>query len=255
MGQRKRMNFRDELRVFYDRFGLMSPYAPAAAGQPAPESGNNVLYTGEEIALLYRLGMLRMRDDYCRFNNLMVRCMPVRLGLLHRSPVHPDQQAPDDYVGYLVGCILTNNTELPRATLWYALTHLGFMNNVKPGSFKHPDGRINWESTVFRQPHVLLLLLWACGFPSFLYLPLVLVGVVRILIASRGKPEADDRWILPWLFIQAAKKKSWLCRLAAPVWERRVMEAYPDLGMKSPVNDYFGGRTPPHPFTKYWPKV
>ncbi len=246
------MILREEIKLFTDADGLISPYNLERPGETTNASGNGVLYTGEYIALLKRLGELNELDSITFFQT-MLKCMPHAIGLLHRSPTHPDQQGPDDYVGFFVGCYVTGNKELAQSVINYGWDHYGFFNNENPGSYYHKDGRFNWSALLIRQPQLICLAYWAAGKePNIIF---IIYVMFVILFAGRNKPVGDvDSRLLSWLLIQVAIENSRLCLWAAKLWTNRLLKTYPN-GMKDVANIAFGNRNPEHPFAKYWPKV
>ena len=158
-------NLLKEIALFTDADGLVSPYNLERPGETSNASGNGVLYTGELMALLNRHGELNTVENIL-FRLAMLKCMPVERGLLHRSPTHPDQQGPDDYVGFFVGCHVTGNSDLVQSVIDYGWKHYGFFNNANPGSFYHKDGRFNSSAFLIRQVPLVGLAYSAAGKPK-----------------------------------------------------------------------------------------
>jgi hypothetical protein len=229
---------RDEIKPYTDELGLISP----VAGQ---ESGNGLLYLAEYIVIQY-LSKELSNDDYDHFTAALIACEK-EPGRLDRG-VSPDQEGPDDYLGVLVAAYITVCPDVAEDIIDYGWKHFGFFNNEQPGTFTHKDGRFNWSAFLARRLELVCLAYWVAQKRPIL--PLVIYTALYIFFNSRNTDlmDASPRFI-GWMLIQVAKQKSWLCKLATKIWERRLMKDY-KAGMKTVSAVYFGAE---HPFTKYIP--
>lgn len=242
------MSLKEDIKAYTDADGLVAPRLVNPGETNA--SGNGVLYLGEYMAILSRIGELTMSDKI-KFHDIITSCMPVSRGLLHRSPTHEGQEGPDDYVGLLVGCAITKNVQIAQWVIDFGWKHYGFFNNEVPGTFKRKDGSFNWSAFLVRQPQLIALAYWAAGRQPIL--PLRIYTAFSIALAGRGKPVGDtDSRTLAWMLCQVAASKSWICSIAAKIFEKRLKKDYPVSGMKGASQIYFGAD---HPFSKYWPEV
>ena len=247
------MSLRSEIIPYLDGNSLVCPNIPG----PGTLSGsdNGPCFTSEYYILLEKNGMLGDQDkkDYAA---LMLKCINPE-GMLCRVPVgqNDGQEQVDDYQALMAGCFHMDNTAIPRTILWSMIKHLGFMDNVNPGSKK------NWASFMFRFPQLIASTITA-AFPSlwnpvhiairFLTLPLYIFSALVIALACIGTPinSADPRR-LAWHLIQVLKYRSVLCFLASLIWYKRLHKDYGPNGMIGVAMQYY--HVPEvHPFTKYF---
>lgn len=233
------MSLKQDIIPYIDTNGLVGP----AKGQG---SNNGVMYSSEFIIMLIRNGEAAP-SDIDHYIERISACMKTP-GLLMRSPQNAGgQEGPDDYYGLAAAIDEINSKNLEPAAMYlaystclYAINHLGCLNNEFPNTFQ-------WSSFLVRQPQLDAVMLWAAGLPVGPILRLY--TAISILFAAKGLPINDtDPRRLSWLVVQVASRHSWICRMAAKVWYRRLHKDYPD-GMKGVAALYYESG---HPFSKYW---
>lgn len=232
------MGLRDEIESYRDMDGLVAPKRTFPGQRNA--SGNGILYTAEYFLLLDLRGELLHPKDPADFMAVLLSCQN-EPGLFNRSPVHPDQEAPDDYLGLVLA---SEVLRLPYAMdIWaYGDRNHFVYNNVRPGKF-------TWTAWFGRMPQVVAHFQWCAGFTPALWRRLWWCGAVATA-GFRGKG-GEDAWILSWLLTRIIEREhvgDSLERMAIKIWRWRLKRAYPG-GMKGVFSRYFG---PEHPIAKYW---
>lgn len=229
---------RDEIEVNYiDAYGLVSPH-PCAKTDHA--SNNGVMYASEYYAILALSRKLALQD--CEdFETKMSACL-VKPGLLKRSPDNTrDQEAPDDYYGYLAGCHFTGNTHLALDVLHHGWANFGSFDNVNPGKF-------SFKTMLWRQPQLMAMTYAAADKRVPVLLAIIAAAVIATSCSKRPPSDTDGRR-LSWLLLSVMREKSWLCKQASKIWMKRLYKDYNGRGMKAVAELYYGKD---HPFSKYW---
>lgn len=242
------MSLRNDIKPYLDPNGLVTvnPYKT-----PDDSTGNGVLYLSEFVTICELTGEIDIVDDLdSDYHAAIQRCMPVAYGLLHRSPTHQDQIGPDDYIGMFVGAWATRKPYLAEATITYALSHFGFLNNEVPGTYRKRDGRFNWSAFLVRQPQLIAAAYWAADKKAPIFTTLWTAATIALAGFRTDLGNTDSR-ILAWMLSRMAREKSWLCKKATKVFERRLLRDY-ENGMKDIFTKYFNKE---HPLAKYVPKV
>lgn len=231
------MSLRDEIQPYLDRYDLVAPYKcdPTKQG-----SDNGPMFTSEYYIMLAKSGGINHHDPIW-YLRLIGFCMDQ--GLLCRAPADLDQEGPDDYYGVFAALVVLNEPTLGNALLNSIMSHKGFLNNH--------DGTRTWQSFLIRQPQLLAAAYAAADRAPVWSWPLYWYAAAVIATSCIGvSTEQADPRRLSWLLIQAVSPKSWLCRMAAKLWYRRLYKDYPD-GMKGVARNYYQ-TYPMHPFIKYW---
>lgn len=231
------MSLKQDIQPYIDCEGMISPSIP----QPGiPGSNNGLMYTSEYIIMLMRNDEANQDDVSYYRNKLELFCKEP--GLLGRHPHGAgDQEGPDDYLG-VAAALIELGTEIDEkmamSVIKYGFKHIGIMNNVCPGKF-------SWSSFLGRQLQLPAAYFNAAGFPI---LVLNTYCAFSILLSCWRVPTNNcDARRLGWLLIQCTRK-SFICRMAAKVWYKRLYNDYP-TGMKGVAAQYY---VPGHPFAKYW---
>jgi len=227
------MSLKDEIVPYLDQYGLVQPRLNTG-------SNNGVLYLSEYFVILNRLGQATLVDQM-NYKAIIESCFKVP-GLLMRNPINAGgQEAPDDNFGVASAASFLQDKSLAQDTLTYGYKHYGAFNNV--------DGTWTDQAFLWRQLQLYSAYVWAAGktplFPFRFYTAMV------ILYASLPTPTSNtDARALAWLLIQVAAPKSWMCRMAAKLWKRRLFKDYLN-GMTDVAVMQFGAD---HPLAKYWPE-
>lgn len=205
-------------------------------------SGNGVCYTSELVVALERLGQIAPID--VEYYWTTIKGCWKEPGLLSRGPCQPDQEGPDDYYGLAAGAAATAQPWLAEAVISYGWAHDWCFDNVTPG-------RWSWKNFLGRQPQLVCALYAAAGrSPIWLYpLRFYTAAVIATSCMFANKSDADSRR-LSWLLIQTMTPVSALCRLAAKLWQHRLMQDYPGQGMRSVAALYYEKE---HPYIRYLP--
>lgn len=279
------MSLKSEIENGYiDTYGLVAPYVTR---RDQRGSDNGVLYSSEYYILLKLLGEATEQDE-SHWAILMYHCMVVP-GLIGRVPGDTGQSPPDDIYGVLAGAKVLNYPVVAELILDYGKAHYGFFNNANPNSIRTKDGSIAWEALLWRQLQMWYATLVAANkkrwyhFPLAWFTSLVLIyscspldqaityyvddankdipklkrlkTSLGFILKQQGIPthSADPRR-LSWLLIKTVEDSSWLCKLAALLWKRRLIKDYGDEGMIGVAKQYYQ-KDPLHPFIKYMVKV
>jgi len=214
---------------FIDEFGMVGPRRNAG-------STNDVMFTGEAVVIADRIGELN--DEWKKFWNDAMEGVEIGSGLIKRTPTDPEEEAPDDYYGFLAGAKRCN-PGAARKFLLHGLLHLGFYNT---------DGEFAWSDCLWRQPQMITHALWAAGFWAG---PFRIFFIGSLLYAIyQDKPALDvDARRIGWLLIQNWDGKGWISKWAVNKWKTWLFKVYPD-GMKGVAKRYYSGD---HPFQTYIP--
>lgn len=244
------MTLRDEFKAYKDKNGYMNPYTVAPnAGRSCD---NATLFTSEYYILL----ALNNELDLSEYWRLLIALSSMEPGLTVRYPGDNTIDAPDNVYGILAASKVLAMPSVAHDFLRYGRQNLGFYNTSNPGHIKNQDGRINWNSFLWRQPQLIFMALCASGVYKpwkFWYWPLALYTSIVILTSCMQSDRSDSgSRLLAWLLIQATKQDSLLCRLASLVWNKRLLADYGGNGMKQVASMYFqpSGN---NPYAKYWP--
>lgn len=207
---------KEEIKPFIDGDGLVAPQLSNGAWR---SSDNGPMFTAEYYIMLNRVDRLS-NGDGIDFHDLIGRCVGAD-GNLHRAPHDESPDEIDDHIAVLA--LYAEFNDKPQWTLPFRL---------------------------FRFPQLVYAYLLAKGVPSLLMLPLAKWSALVILYAGlRNLPQSDaDARRLTWHLIQATKRKSLLCRLAAKVWYSKLYKDYPN-GMRGVAENYYRDN---HPFIRYW---
>jgi hypothetical protein len=247
------MGIKEDFQNYTDSNNLNTP-APCI---PVPRKGgsdNGNMFTSEYYLMLSKNNQLNNQDKI-DYSDKIKQC--ISFNLLNRVPIGQNDgiNGPDDYYGVMNGCIELGNIDIPRKLLWGCVKHLGFMNNVSPGTWTA-------RSFLIRQPQLLCAMINA-SFPSFknpshmlirlLSFPLYLISAIVILISCTGTPidQADPRR-LAWHLQNNLKKTSLLCYFASKIWVKRLYKHYFN-GMKDVAGIYYQpDGLNQNPYSKWW---
>lgn len=241
------MSLRDEIQPYRDKLGYVNPYPVA------PDSGRNcdnaLLFTSEYYIMLrkrqeddFEMG----RIDWLTLKGLWLLSDSVTKGVTQRYPGDNTIDAPDNIYGIIAACKVLKYPQLAKEILNHGIRHFGFFNLT---------GKFSWEAFQWRQPQMLFAT--ACASNSYkwwkvYYYPALLytASVIATSCIGAAVTDADSRRLC-WLLIQAVQEDSWLCRLAAKIWWRRLYKHYggKENGMREVAKYYY---SPDHPFRKYW---
>jgi len=236
------MSLRDEIKPYTDVNGYVNPnIVDTTQGR---QSDNAVMFTSEYHIML----SLREEDHYTDSDEWAIavdKCMPVP-GLLTRYPHDAGIEGPDDFLAVLAASKVLKRPEVASSMLKYGLAHYGSYNNTPPGVF-------SLVSCLWRQPQVLAATLAASNKLAWYHLPLVVYTAAIIATSCINTPiNSTDPRRLCWLLIKAMSD-SFLCKLAAKLWFRRLRKAYSvstnDAGMRAVATVYYQMG---HPFARYW---
>lgn len=221
------MSLRQEIGPYIDGNGLVAPnIVPPSAGRG---SDNGPMFTSEFFILLNRNKELNQDTDPRVFWALINLCIDSKAEL-HRAPGDTTPDAVDDYYGVLAASDELGIKSIPRV----------FLSNSK-------------QFIRLIQPQVYLMALFAADSYKFYHFPLVIYS--SLVLATSGMltdiNNSDSRR-LAWLLALVLKKHSALGRLAAMLWERRLIKQYGPQGMRRVAQLYYRDN---HPFQRYYPVV
>lgn len=234
----------EEILPYVDGGGYVAPNL-VPEGQERG-SDNGTMFTSEYYILMERLypnsESSEARAD--GWEKLIRMCMPIQ-GLTTRFPGDRALDAPDNFYGILAAAKVLDRPDVALDILDYGKDHFGFYN---------PTGSFTWAAFMWRQPQMLFAMYASSGsyrWWKWWLWPLALYTALAIAISCKGTPPTDaDPRRLSWLLIQAVKD-SWVCRMAAKVWTKRLFKDYPD-GMRGVAAVYYRDN---HPFQRYFPNV
>jgi hypothetical protein len=228
------MSLRNEILDYVDADGLVSPRR-VEDKTARSASGNGLLYTSEYMIALHLRGDLNLTDieGFVR----VLRSCQKEPGLFNRSPIHKDQNAPDDYTGILAACHMIGIEEFPRAIYKYGNEHGWVFDNTGEGS------KSAW---FWRMPHLVAAIKIAAGEKCELWRQIYTTAV--ILWAIRAKREDQDAHTLTWLLTKITDDK-WIPRQAGKLWRWKFKRQYP-RGLGQVLSDYFNCY---HPLANYFP--
>lgn len=224
---------------FTDQDGLISPY-PCLKTQ-TNASNNGLCYLGEYITLRQLTYEFLDSKEKVDILHLLDKC-EVEIGCFKRSSTNnQDYESVDDYYGLCSGIYFNKLWNQGDYILMHGLHNLGSYNNITPGAFQ-------WKTFLWRNPSLLALMLWSSN--RKVWFPLELI--VAITIATSGlfsnQSSGTSSWLLSWFTIQVAKRESWMCNLAAKLWNRRLKKVWPN-GMVDVAKVYYKGLPgQDHPF-------
>lgn len=238
------MSLREEITPYRDEDFLVHPWI--LDREETNKSGNGVFYTSEYYTLL-KLNNDLTDADSRMFEFIMQRCQ-VEPGLYKRSPTHTDQEGADDYYGLLMGAYFTGNHKLAEEVIEYGNNHYWIINNTNPGSFFHPDGRLNVSAWFFRYPALIAHAYWAANKtpPLILYLLwCIIVGVS----CRKGREHGTDPFRVTWALVKTNNGRGWLARFVSKLFYKRLAKFFPNGGMNEVASLYYRDN---HPFSRYW---
>jgi len=252
------MDIRIDIKAFTDQYGLITP-----DGKP---SGNGLLYTAEYLALLHQRGELTKSDED-HFRDVILSCEK-RIGLFNRHPDHPDQQAPDDYMGIACASALIDPA-IARSVLFYGrsipakasdmihdsnlplMVKMLLLVLVGDGELKYnynnvTPGTASKNSWMGRQPQLIGGLQMAAQ--EKLSTWRLIYWCLVIATSGLFKPQDQDSWRLSYLCLYYGSNYNWMTKLTAQVWWRRFKKHWPG-GVKELRAKYFNNSE--HPLSKY----
>lgn len=247
----------NDFKPYIDKYGLVQP-------SPGGGSGNGLLYTSEMIVGLNDFGLLRDEMRLSLFDTY--RDCEIIPGLFRRDPNNTgNQEGPDDYVGIAAASpfipgnfakrILTygQSRRTPIRGLLeelkfpnFLVTLLGWMkfrynyNNINPNV-------MNKGSWLGRQPQLIAHFQFAAGETPWYWRKLWWCGAVLSSLFAKD----HDSYILSYLLIRTAEKKSFLARMTAKIWRHYQNKRYPG-GISQVIGEYF--QNPSHPLVKWLTK-
>lgn len=200
-------------------------------------SQNGVMYTGEFIVILNRLGELTPAlKDY--WKQRIEKC-ELHPGHIIRYPGSTEVEGPDNYHGYLAAAKLCDPSRA-KAFLWYGLTHFG----LYPTSEK-----ITIKDFMWRFPQLIPMALMAAGLPVGPFRAIFILTLM-LHVWSNTPTDNQDARRLGWLLIQTWDGKGLLSKWAVKKWQDKLMKEYPVDGMKEVYHRYYEVG---HPFIEYVP--
>lgn len=228
------MTLREEIarRGFIDGDGLITPRPCLALEHNV--SGNGLLYTAEYLIWMIYAKEYQPVIDRAYWFSVAGECL-VEPGLLKRSPTHPDQQGPDDYIGAAAASYFIDQGLLAKTILEYGRTHPArwkglpvhyVYNNVKPGEFSS-------SAWLGRQPALIAHLQFCAGETPALWRQLAWAAAILM-----AKPESQDDWVLSSLLVMVAGDRTWVTRQASRRWKENFKQAWPG-GLKQVLTAYF----------------
>lgn len=234
------MSLKTAIIPYLDSNGYVNPYKtdPTVIGR---QCDNSTMFTSEFFILLAKNKELS-EDDKTRWKNLIITSM-ASPGLTERYPgASTEIDSPDNLIGILAASRVLNMPEVAASIYDYGKKHWGMYN---------PTGKWNWSAFMWRQPQLIYAMLLASKRARWWHLPLELYTAAVIALSARNKKITDaDPRRLSWLLIQATQD-SWLCRMAAKIWTKRLMRDYGPSGMKWVAAVYYPSN---HPFVTYYPE-
>lgn len=239
------MSIKQDFKEYWDSSGLVGP-------GPYTGSGNGPMYTSEFFIIL-RKNQEDNQLDSLTYSTKIAACVNSD-GTLNRynDGAHGDQEQVDDYYAVLHGCMVYNNTYLPRRFLLAMIKGLGCLNNV--------DGKWNFDSFLARQPQLIACMV-AASFPSLknplhwliriLAFPLFAYSALLWLFSGAwSNPDDTDARRLAWHVIGTLAPVSLLNSLTSKLWYRRLNNTYAQ-GMRTVAFLYYQPRFD-NPFGKHW---
>lgn len=224
----------DDYRPYIDRFGLVQP-------EPDTTSDNGIRFTTEALIAM-SLQYEATHEEYIPIlmNNLIqaiIACQ-VKPGLLTRSPVHHNQEGPDDY--YAAACIgALFHRPLAQSIYDYGMANSWCFNNVSPNEW-------NPHAWLGRQP-ALVVHIKNCSGRELNLIEQCAISA-GILLSARSSDQ--DGKILMWFCIKAIKGKYCLVDKAIKYWDRKLREKYQG-GIGDCLGAYYSPKHWEHPNSKY----
>lgn len=265
-----------EFEQYRDRYGLIQPTIGGG-------SQNGILWTGESMVVMKDNDVLPKELEDSLFASM--KSCEIEPGLMRRSPSNQgDQQAHDDYMGFLAACYVCGRHDLAEVVLNYGkrTTWLKFIpfryvfNTMLPGTMLHPlydkngnrlrnanrpkyeqfftkylapEGfRINFSAWFGRLPQFVAHAHWAANKK-----PPLIYRILQALVIWNNSKLKDgghpDTWALTWLMCRTMDNRCWMGRLAAKAFYKNLYKIFGETGFRNFF--YIGGS---HPITKYWVK-
>ncbi len=195
------------------------------------EYSDNGLYFSALDVLLVDRNNWYINDIWYR--SLIEECFK-KPGLLMRNPQNKGGvEQFDNYTGVVLGAMLTNNTDLLRTILLYAVTHGFYMNNTDTFTSKAWLGRY---------PMLWIYMTAAC-IPLTKYLLFPLIALSTLFL----KPTSEDQsGNLLQYTTQSIIRKLYNIDYFFKIWDKKL-NAKVQGGMAEAMRQYFGGQ---HPFTQ-----
>ncbi len=209
---------------------------------------NGVLFTGEYIAMLAMNNELT--EDHEKHFATVIRTCMVEPGLIKRSPIRKDYEGPDDYHGALLVAKYCDPT-IAGEIIDYGWKHWGLYNSFEPGKW-------NAGQLLLRFPQLILAAYIAAKRRSLMYYlmrPFLVVYTAIVILLSGYKEDPvgrTDSRLLSWCIINICSPESFLVRLAAGVWYKRLYRDYGERGLRAVADIYFNCTDVKHPFRDYW---
>jgi hypothetical protein len=232
----------EKLKPWQDEYGLIHPSAPGEL------SGNGLSYTALAVVLAKNREELSIHDIE-RYANALKGCI-TKSGL-KRRPGNNDQNAWDDYASTACALTVLGMVQSGTGMLDIYSGYWWYLNNERPGSIFHNNGKPNIAAYIGRFPQVrfafalaarrkpskLLQFLWCHGIRSAANAPVWNQGAHR----------------MAWLQVAAyisSPFRSESCTSAAEFYLRQVNEKF-----KNPRHTQVGYFYPTHPFLlEDWPR-
>lgn len=202
-------------------------------------SNNGVMYTGEFIVILNRLGELT--DEERHYWRLAMTNCEISPGLIKRSPTNDrDNEGPDDYHGYLAAA---KHCDPQRAKnfLAHGYRHFGFYDS---------NGRLEIKDFMWRFPQLIVQARMAAGLRCFTSRLFFILPLMYHYLKAVPTSDTDARR-LGWLLIQTWDGKGFFSKLAVRLWGDKLLKDYPN-GMRDVAGIYYERG---HPFAAFIPKL
>lgn len=265
-----------EFLAYIDKYGLIQPTVGGG-------SQNGILWTGESMIVMKDNNALPKHTEEALFHSM--KSCEIEPGLMRRSPSNlGDQQAQDDYIGFLAACYVCGRHDLAEIVLNYGnrVTPLKFLpfkfvyNTMIPDTMLHPlydekgnllrnanrpwfekiftkllapkGYRVNFSAWLGRMPQFVAHVYWAANKkpPLFYRIVQALVIYNNSKLKDGGHP---DTWALTWLMCRTMDNRCWMGRLAAKAFYKNLYKIFGPEGFRN--FHYIGGN---HPITKFWVK-
>lgn len=239
------MSLREDILPYTDADGLVAPWKVPQGHRNG--SGNGLLYTSLYYILLTNKGLIGTPERLA-FMETIMPCESSIPGVYNRSPVHPDQEGPDDYIGLVAAASIL---EL-KSICWGILTH-GMEKPFQLGPIKlffnycniAKEVVLHRSSWLGRMPQVVAHIKLACGVqPTFVQ---KLVWCYSVISSVYAKEDNFDARILSYLLVRNYSVGGDGIRNALCDWAVRWFLKRTD--MSKVMQKAFGEG---HPLAVYW---